>query len=375
MALLLAGCSGLPAIGGVSPEDEQWLLAGADLPGAAELPVPDAGTGELMALTPEMKEFAERAVRGHAADMHRVTALLSAIVHPGSLGLVYDQNATFTAREAFAHARANCLSFTALFVALARHVGLDANFLEVDVPPAWNLRGHDTLVLYRHISATVRVAPGRWKVVDIFPEEYDPSYPQRIISDDSAAAQYHNNLAMEQMLAGQLAVAQRHLARALEIEPGLSYLWGNLGALYRRAGRLRAAELSLVKAMRVNPRDFVAIGNAAGLYADTGRPEMAADLERLAAYFRKQNPYYRYQQGLEALGEGRYEEAKEHALAAIRLHDREHRFHFLLGAVYREMGEQELAQENFARAIELTTDREQAARYRTKMDALMSTRS
>jgi Flp pilus assembly protein TadD len=370
LAAALAGCSALPV---VQPAEEAWLLAAAAAPdvdpATAHVEVPDEES--LLALTPQMQRFAEDAVAGLSNDNSRLRALLRAIVDPRQLGLQFDQTVTYTATQAFEHARANCLSFAALFIAMARHVDLDAHFNEVDVPPVWDMHGRDTLVLYKHVNALVSAGRGRWMAIDVFPEEYDISFPQRKISDRQATAQYYNNLAMGFLREDHLGAARRHLARAIAIAPDTSYLWGNLGASYRRAGQDAAAELAFVKAINIDPRDHVASSNAARLFADTGRPEIASRLERRAARFRKQNPYYRYRQALDAMAADQYASAKHHALAAIHLYGNEHRFHFLLGAVYRQLGDRERARQSFVRAIELA-DGEQASQYGRKMEMLMS---
>lgn len=243
LALAFAGCSALPS---ATPAQEARLLAAAAAPGGDPVDMPEQES--LLALTPRMKRFAETAVAGFSTQSSAVRALLQSIIDPRQLGLQFDETATFNAAQAFEQARANCLSFTALFVAMARHVGLETYFNEVDVPPVWGIDGHDTFVLYKHVNALVRVGAGRWQVIDLYPEEYDISYPQRKISDRQATAQYYNNLAMDWLRADRPAAARRYLAKAIEIAPEISYLWGNLGVSYWRSGQPAAAELAFVKA-------------------------------------------------------------------------------------------------------------------------------
>jgi Flp pilus assembly protein TadD len=364
------GCAAVtpPRLGA---DDEAWLLSGRALPAdiAVAESIPDE---DLLALTPEMRRFAEAAVEGRRMASGKIRALLSALLDPSQLALQYDGAATYTAEETFAHGRANCLSFTALYIALARHVGLKAYFQEVEVPPTWDLQGRDTLVLYRHVNAVIPVRRGYWQVVDLDSESYDTTYPQHGISDQEALAQHYNNRAAGFLAQQDLGTAQQYLAKAISIDPDISYLWGNLGVLYKRAGQYRAAELALHKAIRLDRRNLVAISNAASLYAELGRQAEAQRLERQAAYFRSRNPYHRYLQGQRAFEDRQYEAARAHALAAVRLYRKEHRFHFLLGAAYQRLGDYKRAQASFARAIALTSDGEQISRYRQKRDLLMS---
>jgi len=373
LILLLAalyGCGTLPVVGELTAAEEALLLDGASLRAdASRAALPDEA---VFSITPEMQRFAEGAVKGHGTDRNRIKALLTALVSPALLGITYDATASLTPAETFRQARANCLSFTTLYILLARHVGLRAEFNEVDLPPIWDMQSPDTLLLYRHVNAMVRPERDRRQVIDLDMEEYDTSYPQRDIPDSLAEAQYYNNRAMEHMFNGQLADAQRYLAKAISVDPHVSYFWGNLGSLYWRGGDLRAAELAFRKALQVFPVDPAAISNAARLYAELGRTSIAQQLEEQAANHRRRNPYYRYQRALDAFTAGDYDSAREYAQAAIEVHRQEHRFHFLLGAAYSRLGDQARARDCFDRALSLAADDKQLSLYRHKIDVLLS---
>lgn len=373
LTAMLAGCSGVPARENVTPAEETWILNGAGLwnRSGGEQALPEES---VLVLTDRMKRFAETMTAGQSTDRAKVRALFQAILSPGLLGLQYNTDATYTAAQAFEKAQANCLSFTLMLIAMARHLGLRAEFNEVDVPPVWGMQDLDTLVLYKHVNAIFSLNSGGKQVADLAMEEYDTSYQQRTIPDRLAVAQHYNNRAMEYLFEGRFDDAQRYLAKAISIDSKVSYFWSNLGAVYGRAGQLRAAEIAYWKAMQTDPGDYAAISNAARLFAQTGKTGLAEKLERRAAYYRQRNPYYRYKQGLDALAKMDYESAREHAQAAIRAYDKEHRFHFLLGAAYRQLGDWERAQSSFERAIALTFDDKQAGMYRRKMEMLMSAR-
>jgi len=299
-------------------------------------------------------------------------ALLRSILYPSGLDLKYDARATFTAEETFHHARANCLSFTNLFIAMARHVGMHVQYNEVDVPPIWDLVNGKTLVLNKHVNALVTRRDRVRHVVDLRLEEFEFYYEQRTISDQLAFAQHYNNKAMGYLVAGEYVDALRYLVKALTLQPKVSYLWNNLGALYRRAGNLQAAEKSYLIALSENSGDLTAYSNLARFYKDTGDEKLAAYFEQKVHYYRMQNPYFLYGLSQQAFVEKDYELARKYAMKAIHHYDKEHRFFFLLGAIYQQIGNKELATVNFNKALELSGDREQQARYKNKMDRLFS---
>ena len=356
----------------VTAAQQAWLLSGKPVLGedAAPLVMPD---DPVMDLSPEMVAFAQRVVPAGAADRIKLRELLTAVMHPGALGLEYEAGATYTAQEVFSRRRANCLAFTNFVVALMREVGLKVHYNEVEVPYVWDMSDNSTLILYKHINAIVRLRNMPDKVVDIAMGEYDTSYKQRKISDTLALAQHYNNRAMEFLVQDNYPEAIRYMAAALDIDPGVSYFWSNLGAVYRRSSRLEAAELAYRLALQHDPSDLVAISNAARLYDQLGEQETAQALHERAEYFRKINPYYRYRQGLDAFARTEYLFALEHTNAAIRHYNKEHRFYFLRSAIYSRLGNDKQAERNLLKAISLTDDTKQNSRYRRKMDLLRST--
>ena len=374
LLMCLSGCAVNSPIPGrpVTAAQQAWLLSGKPVLGedATPLVMPDDA---VMDLSPEMVAFVDRLVPARADDRTRLRALLTAIMHPGALGIEYEAGATYTAQEVFSRRRANCLAFTNFVVALMREVGLKVHYNEVEVPYVWDMSDNSTLILYKHINAIVRLRNLPDKVVDIAMEEYDTSYKQRKIPDTLALAQHYNNRAMEFLVQDNYPEAIRYMAAALDIEPDVSYFWSNLGAVYRRSGRLEAAELAYRLALQHDPSDLVAVSNAARLYDQMGERETAQALHERAEYFRKINPYYRYRQGLDAFARHEYLFALEHTGAAIRYYNKEHRFYFLQGAIYSRLGNDKLAEKNLLKAISLTDDTKQNSRYRRKMDLLRST--
>ena len=66
---------------------------------------------------------------------------------------------TRTASATFHDRQGNCLSFTMLFVGLARAAGLTASYQSVEVPPTWSNDGQ--VVIANHVNAVVRRASAK----------------------------------------------------------------------------------------------------------------------------------------------------------------------------------------------------------------------
>ncbi len=368
VSLLSSACTSPGYVKNITAEDRRWLLSGEALPTAelTDFTVPEES---VLYLTREMQHFAEAAVSGYKGR-DKVKALIESLLFPSGLDLQYDAKASFTAEETFRYGRANCLSFTHIFVAMARHVGMDVQYNEVDVPPIWDIRQRNTLVLNKHVNAMVIRSGSIRHVVDLNVEEFELHYEQRNISDQLAVAQHYNNKAMGHLVSGEYVNALQYMVKALGLAPEVSYLWNNLGSLYRRSGNLKAAELSYLIALTEDSGDLVAISNVARLYEETGNDELATYYRKKAHYFRMRNPYFLYNLAQQAFANRDYARAEEIAKKAIHRYDKEHRFYFLLGAVYQQMGNSRFAHINFSKALELSDSHEQQAKYRNKMDRI-----
>jgi tetratricopeptide (TPR) repeat protein len=369
LPLLLGGCAGLPQQAEVSPDDLAWVDAGAGLlPASGGVPVEDLSS--LMRVTPEMRSFAHRATDGRSGFAAKATALADALGDVEGRHVVYDADATLTAQQAFEQRRANCLSYTLLYVALAREVDIPAQFNEVDIPPVWDLGDDKTSVLYRHINAKLDLPTPYYRIIDVSGDEYDPAFDQRVIPDSEAMAQFYNNRAVELRLQQHLPEALRYQLRALELAPEVAYLWTNLADLYLLDGNLRAARIAVTQALKVDPSSMLSYDAAAHVYEQMGQPVLARYFHDRAQVFLDQNPYYHYQLALEALRDGNDKVAFTEGRRAILIYPKDGRFFFLMAVVLDRMGDLRLSSESLQAALKLSPDAAQQERYKSKFARL-----
>ncbi|WP_169740765.1 transglutaminase-like domain-containing protein [Nevskia soli] len=368
LAHSLSACVGLPEQPAISQEDVAWVSGGGGLSRAPEDgAIEDAST--LMRVTPEMRRFANEATAGEVSVQGKVVALAEALGDADKRHVRYDAEATLTAEQAFLQRRANCLSYTLLFVALAREVGIPAEFNEVDVPPIWDLGDDRTSLLYRHINARIDLFHG-YRVVDVSGDEYDPAYDQRVISDTAALAQFYNNRAVELRLKQRQAEALRYALRALELSPDTAYLWTNLASLYLLDGNVRAARIAVTQSLQLDASSMMSYDTASQVYEQLGEPRLARYFHQRAQYFLEQNPYHHYQLALAALRADDKEVAYNETRRAIGMYSKDARFFFLMAVVLNQMGKEVLASQSMQVAIDLTSDPAQQERYRSKFARL-----
>ncbi|MFZ5788149.1 MAG: tetratricopeptide repeat protein [Acidobacteriota bacterium] len=326
--------------------------------------------GEVLAVGAEMRAFLDAHVDRKATDALKLHQLTTAITDRRGFGLVYDDR-TRTATETFRARRGNCLSFSGMFVAMARDVGLDVSFQEVEIPPDWTLDS-DTYVLNRHVNVFVDLGASGTRVVDFNIADFRSSYEMRRISDTRALAHFYNNLGVERMQSGDSASALACFREAIAGgDRGFSPAWTNLGTLFLRQVQPARAEAAYLEAIRADGSDLVAMSSLARLYERSGDHERAATCRKRVIHHRNRNPYYRYELAERAYQAERFDEAIGHLKFAARKRPAEDRFCFLLGLSYLKSGKEKLARQWLARAEQVAADEALRSRYTTKIERLL----
>lgn len=373
VSLLATGCASHDPYAPHNPRySAQTLLDGSLLIGdpiAAATPEPSA----LMA-SPAMHAFAAQSTQRFHADSGRLQALLRGMRDAGYLDFDYQHDATLPAAEVFDDKRGNCLSYTMMFVAMARSVGLTVRFQVVDIPPVWNAAG-DLVSVDEHVNAVVqdvRIDTRNKQdfVVDFNIADYRSSYPQAVIEDAEIFARYYSNRAVTALLRGADREAFALLKRAIAESPTLAAAWINLGTLYSRAGHPAAASATYHHVLSFRPDHPSALNNLARYYYQIGETERAAFYDHRSRRHRLRNPYYHYQVGLAALAAGQPGEATDHVERALRLDNLEHRFHHLQARIHARNGNLEASRRSLSRAQALAASDNVRARYTRKLELL-----
>jgi len=325
---------------------------------------------DFLQLNTKITKFMLQHVKPGQPRLMRLNALVDSLFSNKGLGIQYGNSRTKTAAETFQSRTGNCLSFTTLFVAMARHLGLDAYFMEVAEVTSRDLVG-EVIVTNHHMFAEVGLDNGV-ATVDFLPGTEKQYNKIHRISDDRALAHFFNNLGAESLEAGEPMEAQAYFKRATELDAKFVPAWTNLGVAFRRARQTAAAEMSYQAALEVSPNDSTALSNLAGLYLAEGRiAEAAPLLDRVNNHLQK-NPYHHLRLGTEAQRMGDQELAFRHLKEAVRRAPEAARIHAALAELYMETGDQERARESFRKALRASHDKEQKAELERRLDTLVA---
>lgn len=347
------------------------VLTDADLIAARPLAL-DTSTvvvptaAEALALDAEMRAFAARIAQVRAPDM-RLAALAQGMEARGLFSLEYAE-VTRTAAATFHDRQGNCLSFTMLFVALARAANLSAVYQTVVVPPTWASDGQ--VVVANHVNALVRTGIREATVVDFNLREYEGSRPTRRVDDHYVLALFYTNLGAEALVRGDRAAALAHLRAAAHAHSGVAGVWVNLGVLYARARRYDYAEAAYLRAIEVDTDELSALANLVHVYTAIDEPELAAHYGKLVQGYRERNPYYHFALATRAYDEQRPMAALTAVRKALKLKRDDADFHALQGRALEALGRSRDAARSFERARIQAAEDEARLRTRVPDDAL-----
>jgi tetratricopeptide (TPR) repeat protein len=339
-------------------------------PLAAELRPADIAGVNILELTPEMRSFIDDHIRDRTDEYERLRLLIFAVMGERNFHLEYDES-TRTASETFLDRRGNCLSFTNMFIAMARYLGLEASYQEVDVPPDWSLSGQ-AFLLSKHVNLEVRTSYDDVQIIDFNVYDFKIRHDRRIISDRRGRAHYFNNLGAELMLSGDTPRALVHFQQSLIEDDEFSPAWINLGILYRREGYPAYAEAAFRHVLELDYRDLVAMSNLANLYEEQGHSETALVYRERVKNHRMENPYFRYILANEAFVAGDYRTAIQHLDYAIGKRRDEDRFMALMSMSHLMLGDRESSEKWMKRAEEAASKDADKRRYHHKLELLLS---
>lgn len=338
LILSLAGCAANP-------------VQLPDIPALDNQPKTVVPSVDLLFVSPEMREFAHRYGRSERATASSAWSLVYAALDPYLLNFEYDPLLTLPADQAFKTRAGNCLTFSSLFVAMAREIGLKAWYQEVKIPPQWS-NINDTMLVSMHVNAVVQDRRTVY-TVDVSRKKIQAIEQVRRLSDSEARAQYYNNLGVDALIGQDLALAYAYFIMGLDTEPRLAFIWSNLGVVLRRNEQTADAILAYQTAAQLDPRQTVALNNLYAIYDELGELELAQELKPKIEKYRRKNPYYLHYLAEIANEEQRYSDAINLLNRALRIDSNEYRFYFTLAQSQFHSGRTEVAQASLDEARRL----------------------
>ncbi len=314
----------------------------------------EVGDVDALGLDDTMRAFVDVDAMSGLSAAKRLQWLIKRLEEEGHFADSYNPLATLTARETFRSKDGNCLSYTTLFIALARASGLHAYYQMVTLPPNWSADS-GLLIRNNHVNAVVyerHLVEGftREYIVDFNALEIGSDLERHRVSDNYATTLYYSNLAVEHMRHDRSREAFALLRKGIELVPGNADLWVNLAAFYARNDKLEAAVSAYEVVLQLDPTSKTALSGLSSIYAAMGDAVRAERYARQVREYRERNPFYHF-----ALAQLKFENANYAAsLAAvnraIELKRRNPSFYQLKGQAEQKLGDAAAAARSFSRA-------------------------
>jgi Tfp pilus assembly protein PilF len=352
----------------LAPAQAQEIPALASVRVQARIVPPNSD--EIMALPPELQALVQEKILAPARhNEKRRLELLTKLMSDkqDGLGIEYDSDATRTVAEVFQTRRANCLSFTLLTVALARAAQLKADGQTMERVLGWEMSG-DLVMQSSHVNARVS-ADGRRFIIDVASQDLLVHSPLRPIADERLLAMYYNNRAMELLEQGDADASQEWLEKALHLDPHNVRLWSNAGVLQEHKARLDLAEADFLHAVDLQSDYGGVLSNLVALYEREDKPALVAQWQQRAEAVLRKDPYHQFAQGMRCEKNADFTCALAYYQRAVRLEPKQHLFHFALARAWLGLGKEHRADDELARALELSEGSNHAS-YQAKLEQL-----
>lgn len=373
IALQLKACSLLPANSSLDPVFLDHMLRD-DLFVVTENT--DIEETNLFYLSPEMAHELEQTIRPIKSKNERFMALRQWAFDTVSL-YNYDVQETANIRSLQEIQKINCASFSILFTAAARHVGIPAIIQLIRTPGHW-LSKNNTLMVLQHMNVVVAFSEYQWAdnggvfgnalpthsavqlnpiqkvnyefIIDINPNVTTNSLKSEKLNDNQVLSRYHSNLAAKAIVNAEFDLAYFHSKRAILADNSAADAWNNLGVLYSKVGHLQLAKTALNTAIQIDPTFESASNNLYAVHLKAGDENLANELRQTIFKRMEINPYYHFTLGKESIGDGNYSAAITHFEQAISLKKDEQLFYLALAKAQIAINKRELAKDNLNRA-------------------------
>lgn len=274
----------------------------------AQTLIPFTQTDKIIEISRQVAKFATTAKA-------QANAIIMKIIGDDSLNVVYEHDSNLTAYEVVIKRSANCISYTNLFVAIARALGLEAMFVDVTQQIEF---GSDQFFNYQegHICAGIREGDRILLFDFVYNSKNYKKY--RIIDDLEAIANFLTILGASNdrafLSTGNREFKDRALyyqTAALTLSPNFTRAMNNLAVMHLREGKLEPAERLLVQALRIDDSLNVARFNLAEIYIRKGELNIAKQLLLQNLDYAMGDPYTYHRLGLIYFTQKNLEEAEK----------------------------------------------------------------
>lgn len=362
----LAGCVTAP----VEPLEKSHTLFNDALFVA---PTDKIDPAAVFAFDDEMQSFLDHEVLHRVFALGRVGALYEGLYTKDPKHFSYNALQTRTAEEVFHTRSGNCLSYTIMTAAFAKHMGLPVQFHQVDLGEVWD-RNNNIEYRIGHVNLTIgeynATSQNSAKLFDFVNPEEASNGIQEDIAENVIVAMYMNNRAAEALAKGDLNNAYWWARAAIEQSPAFITAYNTLGVIYQRHQNPVDSERVFHRILDREPDNVLALSNEIQVLEKLGQVEQAKELHNRLATIQPNPPYYFFHRGIDAMRLQDFKTAKVEFTKEVNRASYNHEFHFWLALANYYLGNMNATREQLQVAMENSPNDEQRGLYAAKLAKL-----
>jgi Tfp pilus assembly protein PilF len=366
ISLLLAGCASAPP---VAPESLPSLFDDA----AFNPPSERIDTADIFAIDADMQNFLDREVARRVITDGHVMALVNALYNKELKKFSYDSVQTRNAAAVFHQRSGNCLSYTIMTAAFAKHLHIPVQFHAVSFGEVWD-RNNNIDFLIGHVNLTLGSHKGTSddpaKLIDFGAFEDASGEISDDIGEDVIVAMYMNNRAAEALAKNKLSDAYWWARSAMLNAPAFVGAYNTLGVIYSRHHNMLDAERVFRRALEREPDNVLALSNQVQTLANLGRTAESQTLAQHLSQIQPNPPYTFFNRGVAAMALGDYQTAKIEFTKEVNRASYNHQFHFWLALANYKLGNLNETRKQLAVAMDNSPNSEQHDLYAAKLEKL-----
>ena len=298
-------------------------------------------------ISDNVKQEVEKKVHLNEPPYQRFKAVFDFLCENGKVNIDYNLHKTLTAQETYEQKKGNCMSYTGLFVAIARHLNLPVYFAYINNIVDFEEKD-GSYIVSSHIAAGFNDGV-KTLLVDFLREKENFQFYEKI-DDLTAYCLFYNNLAVEKVSEGKYDEAQQILDFLLSLKPSLKEVLNNKGVLYLKKGEYDTA-MKIFDRMRLEKMNYQPALHNGLLTAQILKNTYYEQIfEKELKEFADNDPIILYEKSIDLARKGNYNEAIDLTKRAIIQKPQSAFLYATLSVLYIKNGNLDKARDAFKRA-------------------------
>jgi Tfp pilus assembly protein PilF len=282
---------------------------------------------------------------------------------------------TYTASEALAYNRGNCMSLAVVTTALANLIDIQIDYELIDSSPIYRLSGsvanrgvHIRSLIYKPEADESELRTGI--KIDYFPA--DSGIFIGNVSDDEYIAMYYRNIAAQKLNEENYSDAYWYTLESMKYDPFSADAFNMMAITYKRVGQLAKAEEIYLYGIETAEDKLTLMKNYHILLTSQGRTQETRAINRRLLNMDDPSPIHWFNVARNSYETNDYNSAIRYYSRALDIAPYLHEAYLGIAISYYQLGQFNRAERAFNMALSNVIDASTKDLYQSKLNALRS---